>query len=141
MPTKFSQFNAGGALTAGDIVVGLRNQQNTKFNASAFPVESWMVITTNQILQPNAGYFANGGITLILQLPAVFAVGQVIEVAAMNSVGFDLVLQAGQSIVFGDVIANTGISNTRRGDAIKLVGQVANTTWQTTSCMGDLTYV
>lgn len=141
MPTKFSQFNAGGALVAGDIVVGLRNQQNTKFDASTFPVEAWTVITANQALQPDAGYFANGASTLILQLPAVFAVGQVIEVAAMNVNGFQLILQGGQSIMFGDRIAVTSIGNLSRGDAIKLVGQVANTVWHVTSSMGDLTYV
>lgn len=140
MPTKFSQFNAGGALQAGDIIVGLRNQQNTKFNASTFPVEAWEVITTDQTLQPNAGYFTNGAVALNLTLPTVFAVGQVIEVATTNINGFVLFLQAGQSIRFGDVLATTGISTNRVGDAVKLVGQVANTVWQVTSCVGDFEY-
>lgn len=140
MTTKFSQFNAGGALTAGDIVVGLRNQQNTQFNASTFPVEAWTVITTNQTLQPNAGYFTNGALTLTLLLPTVFAVGQVIEVATTNLDGFILSLPAGQRIQFGDVVATTGLQSGRVGDSIKLVGQVANTVWQVTSCMGDFVY-
>jgi hypothetical protein len=32
MPTKFSQFNAGGQIIAGDILVGLRNGQDTQFS-------------------------------------------------------------------------------------------------------------
>lgn len=130
MATKFSQFAFGGAIAAGDQVVGLRNGQDTRFLAPALPVLPWTVVTVGQVLNVNEGYIMNNPVPTVFTLPAVSVVGQIIQVVGINST-FVIAQNAGQSIIFGNVTTTAGvgglISSTARGDSLTLLCVVANT--------------
>lgn len=93
----------------------------------------WTVVTSNQNLADNEGFFANGGSTLNFTLPATAAVGDTYEVVAMNANGWKIVQQAGQTVTIGGLSSTTGatgsVTSTANGDWIQLVCNVANTNW------------
>jgi hypothetical protein len=81
---------------------------------------------------PNNRYISNNAANIILTLPILFNVGDILEIANFNG-GFTLTQNANQNILFGSVFSSTGIgggiSSTAMGDAIRLVGVVANTSF------------
>lgn len=80
----------------------------------------------------NNRYIANNAANITLTLPLLFDVGDVLEIANFNG-GFTIAQNANQNILFGSVFSSTGIgggiSSTAIGDAIRLVGVVANTSF------------
>ena len=80
MPTKFSQFNPGGAPIAGDIIVGLRNGLDTQFTFPATPTLDWFFIFVSQVLMPGTGYFIGSVVPTNYALPTVIAVGEIIQI-------------------------------------------------------------
>jgi hypothetical protein len=127
--TKISQFPTGTP-KPGDLVTGLDGGNNTNFpDTSSSGVLPFTVITalTFQMLTNN-GYAANNAGVIAFTIPTIFAVGDVLELANMNG-GFSLLTNAGQNIIYGDIIVSNTISSTALGDAIYLKGVVANTTY------------
>ncbi|MGH3055846.1 MAG: hypothetical protein ACRDL7_12810, partial [Gaiellaceae bacterium] len=105
---------------------------------------SWSVITANQTAAINHGYFCNKAGTLALALPATSAVGDVIEVANINTTtGTQFTQAAGQQIFFGNASTTSGATGTLTsiavGDTLKMVCRTANTVWQVTSSIGTWT--
>lgn len=106
--------------------------------------DTWSVITANQTAAVNNGYFCNKAGTLALALPAVSAIGDVIEVANINTAtGVQFTQAAGQQIFIGNTSTTLGAAGTLTssavGDTLKIVCRTANTIWQVTSMMGNWT--
>ena len=110
--------------------------------AAPFP---WRNIIANQTLAVNNGYFVNAG-ALSLLLPAVSAVGDVIEVSLpTGGTSWSITQGAGQEIRAGIVTTTAGaggsLSSTALGDSVRLVCQTANLVWEAQSSFGSLTAV
>lgn len=94
---------------------------------------AWSVVTTNQDLSDNVGFFANGGSRLDFTLPATSSVGDTYEVVAMSANGWRIVQRAGQQVTIGGLSSTLGaggsVAFTAQGDWIQLVCSVANTNW------------
>ena len=58
----------------------------------------WTVETANTAIVKSNGYFANSASALTFTLPAVTAVGDMFQVASMNTGGWVIAQNAGQSI-------------------------------------------
>lgn len=104
----------------------------------------WSVITANQTAAINNGYFCNKAGTLALALPATSAVGDVIEVANINTaLGVQFTQAAGQQIFFATASTTLGATGTLTssavGDTLKMVCRTANTVWQVVSSIGNWT--
>lgn len=111
--------------------------------SSLFP---WSVITANQTAAVNNGYFCNKAGTLTLALPASSAVGDVIEVANINTAtGTQITQAAGQQIFIGNTNTTSGaggsLTSSATGDTLKLVCRTANTVWQVISMIGNWSIV
>lgn len=105
---------------------------------------SWSVITANQTALVNNGYFCNKAGTLALALPAASAVGDVIEVANINTAtGIQFTQAASQQIFIGNTSTTLGATGTLTsiavGDTLKIVCRTANLIWQVTSMVGNWT--
>lgn len=105
----------------------------------------WTVIAANQTLVISHGYFTNAGGNINLLLPAVSAVGDTIQIAAMSAGGFTITQGAAQQIRLGNVATTAGaggsIASTAQGDWITLVCSAANTTWMASSNQGNFSVV
>lgn len=127
--TNISITNGAGSITIAGI------------GAAGF---TWSVITADQTAAVNNGYFCNKAGTLLLALPAVSAVGDVIEVANENTaLGIQFTQTAGQQILIGNTNTTAGVTGTLTtsavGDTLKIVCRTANTIWRVTSIIGNWT--
>jgi hypothetical protein len=142
MPTKFSQFNPGGAPIAGDIIVGLRNGLDTQFIFSGLPTLSWLTISASQTLSPDVGYFITSVIPTNYALPTVIAVGQIIQIVNISPSTFTLTQSAGQFIEIGGAISTVGVAGSATsnasGDSITLVCSVANIAFTALNGVGGI---
>lgn len=107
--------------------------------------ETFTVITANQSIVVNNGYICNGSGTVVLTLPTTAAVGTIFEVTGMNNnTGWKIAQNAGQQIFFGTVSTTSGtngyLESAHTYDAIRLVCNVANTSWIVLSSFGNITY-
>lgn len=105
----------------------------------------WTVIAASQTLAVNHGYVCGGGGTLSLALPAVSALGDIIEVTLDGSTGWVITQSAGQQIRLGSSTSTSGaggsIASTAQGDTFRMVCRTANTLWQVLSSIGNITIV
>lgn len=133
MFTKFSQFNNGGSLINGDMVVGLRGGVNTIFVGPSLQNVAWSIINVAQPLAGQNGYFANNLIPTIYTLPAVIPFGEIIQIVNINASTFTIGQNAGQQIKFGNLTTTLGVGGsiacTATGDSLTLVCDVANTSF------------
>jgi hypothetical protein len=102
--------------------------------------------SSTQAMVAEQGYYTNNGASSVaFTLPATQAAGTTLEIAGYSSGGWTLAQNALQSIQFGSVTTTVGIggslASTNRGDGIKLLCVVANTTWVSIGGTGNLTYV
>lgn len=93
---------------------------------------TWSVITANQTLAVDNGYFVNGvGALNALALPAAAAVGKPISVIDVGGNGFTITQGAGQSVIVGTTTTTVGvggsIQSTALGNRIDLLNWTANT--------------
>jgi hypothetical protein len=124
MPVKFSEFANGGALKDGDIIVGL-GAGNTRwsFTGGGAGGVTWNAIDADVTMESDNGYAVNSAALVILTVPAVIALGDTFEIANMNTGGWLINLNAGQTASLGDVdssVAGT-LASTANGDCIRLV--------------------
>lgn len=121
------------------IVANIAYWQLLAYSANYF---TWAVTITDQTLSPNMGFFANSNATLEFSLPTNAAVGDTYEVIAMGSGGFLITQSAGQSVVVGNQLTTSGaggsIASTSSGDWIKIVCDVAGTSFFATVEQGNL---
>lgn len=105
----------------------------------------WTVIAANTVAASGNGYFTNGGGMLSITLPAVSAVGDTFEVAAMAATGWRIVQGGGQQIRVGNLTTTLGVGGAlisiQQGDWITLVCNVANTSWMCKVEQGNVTVV
>lgn len=101
----------------------------------------WQTIGVSQTLAINNGYICTGGVNLSLALPAVSAIGDIIEITLDGSTSFQITQAAGQSIKIGSGTSTIGvggsITSTMQGDSIRLVCSVPNLRWNTLSTVGN----
>ena len=133
-PSSVAQ--AGGDGANGVIIV-------TEFisNAENAPEIFWNVVTTDTSMSINNGYITNSGSLINLTLPAIVPVGSMIEICGINTGGWNIVQNAGQSIVQGisqsTVGVLGGINSTEPTDCIRMVCTVADTTFEIISSQGN----
>lgn len=101
----------------------------TAISNGAADLTPFQVLTTNAILQVNNGYFTNSVSQLVLTAPASFVLSDEIEIANVNSGGWIINLNAGQTIRVGSQITSAGgtIASSAIGDTVRLVA------WNATS--------
>jgi hypothetical protein len=130
MATKFSQFNFGNTVVAGDRVVGLRNGQNTIFNASALAVIPWNIVVVGQPLLIDQGYFIANGAPANFALPTLAPFGHILQIINVSGVPFTITQAAGQQINFLDKQTTVGVGgsirSTKLGDSVTLICNIAN---------------
>lgn len=107
---------------------------------------TWANISASQTLAVNHGYFCSGGGALSLALPAVSAIGDVIEVLLCGSTSFTITQSAGQQITLANTSTTAGVggslASTQQGDAIRIICRTANLLWQVgPGSLGNLTMV
>lgn len=117
---------------------------NTITIAASATSFAWSTITASQTAAVNNGYFINKAGTLALALPATSAVGDVIEVANINTAtGVQFTQAANQQIFIGNTSTTLGAAGTLTsiavGDTLKIVCRTANLVWQVTSMVGNWT--
>ena len=99
---------------------------------------------TSQSMFSGNGYEnTNSGLTTFT-LPATSSFGDEIAILGSGSGGWTLIQNSGQSIVLGSSTTTTttgSLSSTNAHDTIYLVCISANTKWQVTSVIGNLTVV
>ncbi len=110
---------------------------NTGFN--------WSVVTTPTVTADvNAGIIANRSATPVqILLPALFEIGDEIIVMGMGAGGWNVVANAGQTILFGSVASSVdgSINSDITHSVLELRGLVPNTTWLITSTNSNPFYL
>lgn len=103
------------------------------------------VATTPQALAVNQGYVTDNGASLVTYtLPAVAALGTVIEISGKSSGGWTVTYGAGQIIHLGNAnttITTGSLSSTNQWDYVKLLCVTANLTWNVIGGVGNFTIV
>lgn len=134
--------------------VGTSGQVLTSNGASALP--TWQNATgggitwnttsgTSATLAANNAYFANNASLVTFSLPVSSSVGDTYIISYQGSGGWAVAQNSGQKINFGSVSTTTGVggslASSAAGDTVTIVCQVANTTFQIISSIGNITYV
>jgi hypothetical protein len=136
---------AQATLTAGT-GISITNGAGTITIAATVTGETWTDVTgTTQTIAPSNGYTASNASPVAFALPTTAAYGTIFEISTGTTAGGWTVTQAaGQSIQFGDVATTTGVTgslaSTMKGDSIRVLCTVANTTFQVLSSTGNITY-
>lgn len=146
-----------GAPVAGDANGNIFIMGSPGINVSGNPVThtlminavgggfGWQVISANQNILAEKGYFANGASRLQLTLPATCSVGDAIQVAAINPNGWRIIPANGQRIHIGVHTTLMGpaghIESTRNGNWVTLICSIANSIWTVLGSHGNITIV
>lgn len=135
---KWTAFPIGGAIQAGDILVGLRGGANYQLSAPIFGSQISIVITPTQAMSSNTIYIADDPISLVtLTLPAASSVGDRVSVVGQSANGWIIAQAAGQQIQISPSSTTLGVggslASTHQYDSINLICIVANTIW---TCFG-----
>jgi hypothetical protein len=106
----------------------------------------WTEVTgTSVSAAVNNGYILNNAGLVTLTIPTTAAVGDGLRVVGKGAGGFTIAQNTSESINYGDNTTTTGtggsLSSTHRYDAVDLVCVTANTVWNVTSSIGNLTVV
>lgn len=108
---------------------------------------NWVdVITSPKPLLANFNYVTDNGASIVnFTLPATAAFGTMIQVSGKSSGGWSIAQNAGQSINFGSISTTVGVggslASTNQYDYVRLLCVTANTTWNVTGSMGNITIV
>jgi hypothetical protein len=149
LDAHFSTFYNGGNPVAGDIIVGLRDGINTKFNwigggGGGGGISNWQTISAPNITVAGGdGIVADTPVTpLQVVLPMTFNVGDEVGVMGVGAGGWNLVANSGQTIIFGSVVTSMAgyIASDIQNATIFIRGLVANQTWIVTSVNSNPTY-
>lgn len=121
--------------------------QSGSVSIGSSPVSSftWQTIGASQALLNDSGYICTNGGVLALSLPAVSAVGKIIEVTLDGSTSYSITQGANQSIRLGIQSTTAGVggslTSSGQGDSIRMVCSVANLKWNVISSIGNLVIV
>lgn len=135
-----------GTLTSTDGSITITPGAGTINLSVSGGVAQWSTITASQTLAINHGYICiSPGGALALLLPAVSAVGNIIEITLDGATSFTVTQGAGQQIRIGNTATTAGaggsLASTQQGDSIRMVCSVANLKWNVLSSMGNPTIV
>lgn len=138
--------NVSGVGSAGQILTSNGAAALPTWQAAPATGITFSVITADQAAAVNNGYICNKAGLLTLTLPASAAVGTLIEVTGMNTaLGWKIAQNAGQVIHFGTSTTSTGVAgslaSTAIYDVVRLVCNIANTSWIVLSSIGNITVV
>ena len=127
---------------------GIGNDMACLFSTllAAIPSATWVNVSgTSQAMTANVAYTANNAGLVTLTLPTTAAAGTTLEVTGLGAGGWSIAQNASQLIHLGSSVTTTGVggslSSTNRYDTVVLRCVVANTTWNVTSVIGNLTVV
>ena len=142
---KWSAFQNGGAIQAGDQIVGLRAGANIRLNAPVFDQQVVVVTSSPKAMSTNVIYIANLGSLITFTLPAIAAVGDFLSIVGQGAGGWLLNVGSGQQVQVGSSITTvtTGsVASTNKSDSLYLICIAANTLW-TTFCgpQGNLSII
>ena len=132
-------------LTAGN-GIAIANGTGTITISTTDFANNWTVVTgTTQAMAINSGYVSNNAGLVTLTLPAVAAVGSVIQMQGLGAGGWQIAQNALQLIHIGSAVTTTGITgylaSTNQYDSLTLLCVVANTTWTVLGGpQGNITY-
>lgn len=131
---KWSAFPNGGAIQAGDILVGLRSSANYQFTAPVYGSQIVVVTTPTQAMVSNTIYIANDPTSLVtLTLPATSAVGDIVSIVGASADGWSIAQAAGQQIQISPNHSTLGVggsvASTNQYNSLNLICIVANTIW------------
>lgn len=122
-----------GPGTTGQVLTSNGAGVNPSYQSVVVGDFPYTVITANQTLDVNNGYFINGVGQLSLVLPTTSVLGDVIDVVGLNiGSGWIITYAAGQSILFGPfttTVETGNLTSSNNSDAVRLICSVANTTW------------
>lgn len=144
--------SAAGALnslalgTAGQVLVSNGAGSNPSFQtvslATVFP---WTVVAANTGMAVNNGYITNSAGSITVTLPAVAAVGSIVEVTGIGTGQWVIGQNAGQAIFFGNNVSTTvgvtgSLASQATRDHVRLLCVIANTTWNLVQMTGNINY-
>lgn len=105
-------------------------------------VFTWNNAATTITMSANNGYIVTAG-AQVFTLPATSSVGDSIEILLNGGTSWSIAQTAGQSILVNAAITTVGaggsILTTAAGQSVRLICVTDNTTWQTTSLIGNPT--
>lgn len=105
---------------------------------------TWNDAATTTTMTVNNGYIVTGG-AQVFTLPSTSAIGDVLEVLLNGGTSWQIAQGSGQSIVINAAVTTVGaggsITTNAAGQTIRLICVADNTTWQTTSLIGNPTVV
>lgn len=136
----------GATLTAGT-GISITNGAGSITIANTEPSgTTWTVETSGPVtLAASNGYVANSASQITFTLPATSAVGDTYQVNSINTGGFTITENAGQSIIIGNetTTATTGslTSNSTQGDWVEIVCTVADTSFIASVKQGEIAVV
>lgn len=129
-----------GSNTAGPIMTGVTNiTQIASANPPSFAMSfvanpTAYTATTNQSMTWGCAYIVNSTSLVTLTLPTVAPIGSTLYIVGINTGGWTIAQNAGQSIrVSSSSVSTTGIggsvSSNNSYDSLTLICTVANTSW------------
>ena len=132
-------------ITAGS-GISIVNGPGTITIAATSGTFGWQIISASQTLAVDTGYVCvSPGGALALALPAISAVGTIIEVTLDGATSFQITQGAGQQIRDGNLSTTAGVggslTSTQQGDSLRMVCSVANLKWNVLSSMGNPTII
>ena len=116
-------------------------------NAATVVFPTWIPIASAATtMSPGMSYIANNtGLAVAFTLPTIANVGTTLQIAGGTSSSWNIVQNAGQSIIVGDISSTIGAggswASSKANDSLSIVCDVANTSWVSYVSIGNLTYV
>jgi hypothetical protein len=107
---------------------------------------TWNVVTASQVMVPNNGYIAVGGVALQFGLPPTCPAGSVFKIVGQGTV-WGITQNAGQQIIDLDESSTVGVGggaesdDDEANDAIELVCSLADATFMVYSSNGNIDYI
>lgn len=136
----------GATLTAGTNIGITSATGSITINATGAASFSWADVSSGtQATAVNKGYVTDNGASLVTYtLPAVAALGSIIEIAGKSAGGWTITYGTGQSIQLGNqstTVTSGSLSSSNQFDYVKLLCITANTTFSVIGGVGNLTLV
>lgn len=138
---------AAGTITAGTNISVTNGSGSITIAATGAGAFAWVDQNSSSVtMAVNTGYVTDNGASLVTYtIPAAAVLGSVIEISGFSSGGWAVAQGASQLIHLGNQVTTTGaggsLASTNQYDCIRMVCVVANTTWNITSAVGNITYV
>jgi stage V sporulation protein SpoVS len=133
-------------ITAGTNISISNGVGTITVNATGAASFSWNdVASGTQALAVNQGYITDNGASLVTYtLPAVSAIGSIIEISGKSAGGWSITYGTNQIIHVGNLsttLTSGSLSSTNQWDSVRLLCVSANLVWNVISGVGNFTIV